>query len=497
MAAGCAAEIARLDELRETYARLLRLCREREELLAAQTDHLLRGGLEPEAAPPLGFGEKLLRDALREHPQHYSSVFAREWKGDCFQENEAIFEMLVQIDEAIGTLTTVALAASDEGDPSGNHASTCGSSSIPASYAARDSHSRMVVASLRVPTPWCADATTSVGKSESTQHHKVHPNGDELRQSDFTLPVNSTVFRPFLGLDARQRLREGPLCETLANMRSGTKSIVPFFAPCGALGAVPSPYLESGDVLHVPFSRAEDIVLRKVISEKGAIDSGLPPLDSFRAASTLLPGRTVVDCLRYWESNQGIQALKAGSNELLSTPSRTAAEADLKAQACQVEDTMLAVSKLQAEISTNSGCARLETGSEAQTSTSVRSRGRPLKRGARKAELGLGGGGGARRVVRQGLGHNASAMLRTRVHPTNMLTEWERQGGSLGARLRGMYAQHFWRSLHTNFQPTSVSFKPTGHVSDLAFSPAGARCMRLAVGSTEKPHEVRRLAQKA
>eukprot|EP00966_Prymnesium_polylepis_P035917 833393-Prymnesium_polylepis.1 len=104
------AAIARLDDLRGKYVELLKLCSERDELFVSQNDRCLQAAADasrPREADD-GFGSASLREALREHPQHFSS-------GSSSLETEDILEALTQIDEAIGALTTIALASATPG----------------------------------------------------------------------------------------------------------------------------------------------------------------------------------------------------------------------------------------------------------------------------------------------------------------------------------------------------------------------------------------------
>lgn len=95
-----------------------------------------------------------------------------------------------------------------------------------------------------------------------------------------------------------------------------------------------------------------------------------------------------------------------------------------------------------------------------------------------------------RRALRRRVESYLPSLLRSRGSSTPFLLEWQKQGGCMGAQLRGVFSHNFRRALLINFRPSSVSCKPSGHVADLAFSPVGSRRMNLAVGSTEKPHEV-------
>jgi hypothetical protein len=67
------AEIARLEELREAYARLLELCEQRDQILAAQAKQAQNSTSQLQDERPQGFGDGVLHSALRVQPQHFAS----------------------------------------------------------------------------------------------------------------------------------------------------------------------------------------------------------------------------------------------------------------------------------------------------------------------------------------------------------------------------------------------------------------------------------------
>ena len=239
---------------------------QRLDFLAAQTGRLeLAAQTAAEEQPD--FGSVLLRDVLREQPQHFVSSLASACAAS--QDTDDILVALTQIDEAIGALSTIALAA---GSASSDSASAGGSSASPDSTlgAAQRAHVRATVASLRLPLPPLHDliasegtlATSLRGAAREQERQSAH-----LEASDAVLPAGSTLCRPFVASEARKRLRDVSTNDDHCLAAVNSSSSAPFHAPCGALGATPSARLERGDVLHVPFSRAEATILQQVLAD--------------------------------------------------------------------------------------------------------------------------------------------------------------------------------------------------------------------------------------
>ncbi|KAL1528872.1 hypothetical protein AB1Y20_010195 [Prymnesium parvum] len=416
--AGPSHELARLDELREAYTRLLELCHERDQLVTSQTQHLIEHTVAPASGRPHSFGKASLREALRQHPQHFSSDVPRHASTGSARSDDTA-EALLQLDEAIGSLLAIALAA--QSPPASSSASS------HASSAAHEAHARAIAASLCLPLA------------------SAHGPAPKL--------VQPTVFRPFLARDQRLRLCDSACGEAAA---AAAAAALPVRLPCGALGATPSLRLQRGDVLHVPFSHAEEAVLRQALAPAAPAE---PSAAQFRRAAALLPGRSAEDCARYWESVH-----PCGDDEQMLVVHSTAPPAEAAPR--------------------HSGGAERTAGRRVGRGRAGGSVGGRLEGATPRRAAPAAAAGGRRRTA-----GGMAALLRTRVPPTPLLMEWARMGGTLGAQRRGTYARYVRRALVCNYQPTSVSCKPTGNVSDLAFSPAGSRHLSLAVGSTEKPHE--------
>ena len=155
------------------------------------------------------------------------------------------------------------------------------------------------------------------------------------------LPPGSSFMRPYLSLNARNRLREREpeALAALAGVALAPSTLVPgglsiltsssgptlsLRLPIGSQAPHSLLKLTEGDMLHVPFTRAEATVLRSAMVEHGTPLDARCSMPSWlrRDASRLLPGRTAEDCWRFMQSGELAALLVA------RTPSSDSASAE-------------------------------------------------------------------------------------------------------------------------------------------------------------------------
>ena len=181
-------------------------------------------------------------------------------------------------------------------------------------------------------------------------------------------------------------------------------------------------------------------------------------VQALREASSLLPGRSPVDCLRFWQSGEfQFSAAAPPAASATSCQQTSSSETALwRLDSTSQDSTYHAkqqpppVAVARKRVHTPNGRSSVGAASSGSSPGSVHAR-----------RLGLG----ARR-------------------PSQLISSLS--GRHIGGA--GLDYRAAWRALHCGYRASSVSTKPTGHVADLAFAPS-LDLARLAVGSTVSPHE--------
>jgi hypothetical protein len=182
-----------------------------------------------------------------------------------------------------------------------------------------------------------------------------------------------------------------------------------------------------------------------------------PSAELLRLASERLPGRTPLDCLRFWQSGEAPSLLAhaggaAGGGGGGEKGDGGGAEGGEKRGATEEDEEG---ARQQLIVRSVAGARQLPPSAAATRG----GRAPPRLRAGPAA-----GGGGA------------ASLLRRDRHPARRLLEWRWAGGGGRAALGSQpYAAQLWRSLHEGFAPSSVCSQPTGNVTDLAFSPVRRR----------------------
>jgi hypothetical protein len=383
------AELAPIDSVRATYHRLLRLCSERQRCLVGEADHL-RHASRPKKEVCLRSASSLpLHEALKRNPAFNNTaslLLPAPTDGDAGLDpmKEDLVARLAQLDEAIASLQ--AIAAAQHGDTQATAAPPGPNALELSALAAADAELRFQLRAGASCTPQPI-APFSVGR-EGAASGPMGLGGVGVPASSTAAndsePTGSSMLRPFLPENVRKRLREPVLVpakheeqrqngNTTGSATGTGGAVAPLLmrTPCGALGVVPSPQLQRGDVVHVPFTAAEAAILRAALSRHGytqrqpslqkpleqqqqqppsvedpsareermlrqwAAESDAPegsaggsaclrgeaaceiPLRVMQEVSALLPGRSAGDCLRFWQSTESTESTPAVAD---STP---------------------------------------------------------------------------------------------------------------------------------------------------------------------------------
>lgn len=503
------ARLAQLDAIGRLYSRVLSLHKERERLLNAEAESTLlpvaSAPLPVEAMPATSLQ---LREALRRDGCHLSTgcSLLRPLPADGMADNEDALTRLAQIDAAINALSVIAAAeaaASPQGSASASTTLVAAgpAAAVPASLLVHLASDAELGHYASLATPVVRRAfgfADKCGGSELT-----HDSAGAMAEA---LPLGTTVMRPYLALPTRKRLREGhneaaaSACSWVSASAS-TSATAPLCLrlPMGALGAQCAPRLLDGDVLHVPFSAAEAALLVRAMAQHGLDSSSAvpsanpsgesPPRHLVVSLASLLPGRTPADCWRFWHSGELSATLEASA-------ARAGAGAAVAAAAAAVAGSSAAgPSASAAPCAPDASSDRLwllRLGTTAAGSGGLTADDASAAASAEAAAAGdyvtdprtVRGFGG-------GNGRPAGAWRRPRARPVPLMKALERRRSGLDrawAREEGALRSQIWHALHCVYRAGSVSTKPTGHVTDIAFSPA-RHAPRLAAGSTIAPHE--------
>ena len=553
-------QLARLDEIRTLYSRLVTLCAARDEALKAEAGDLVHAA-RPDAGSTAaqGAGASLpLHEALKQFPSFLgtaSLLLAPPGEtGDALApEREDVISRISQLDEALAMLEAIAAAPAS------------GAAALPAASASseRNSHGATTRSSCDMATLMAGDAELrhhlSVAakpmRAELAASSEAETPADEASASRLLLPLGSSLCRPYLSASARARMHaqnemhakhaavaaeieaaaDGrPFRPTVPSTGGGEALMVRL--PSGAKGSAPALKMRRGDALHVPFSTSEAALLSSVLgghgyvavearmatkaaraskpAQEGAADAdaadasermlhmwargeareepqpaarnaaderadddtvdeanamGDPKLlSAMHEASALLPGRSVVDCVRFWLSGEcprvapSAAAPVAASEPGPRPPAPSAASEKFMwrldsthASAMHASHAAVPAGRKRAMPSADDGVDSSVVGVAARADTARRLASRALK-------------------------------------PSQLLSSVTMRGVSGVGRLPGFGSLDFrtsmLRALHCGYRASSVSTKPTGHVADLAFGPSMQHA-RLAVGSTTAPHE--------